>query len=278
MSKLIIKPLRFIALLVLLCSSFAQEGFDESAQNALIAYEVQGDELLNPQENPDAATDAELQEIMLDRDYHKVLWEDFTGLIPAPYRTSITRLTIFTDGEAELLASVTPNPDDFDTWTLALDALDGTDFSDELIHTLIHEFGHVLSLSPQEVPRNEEVLSSDEDEPYEAAEAACPTFFTGEGCSVQSSYINSFFQAFWKDIYEESFELDEGELYERYPEQFVTDYASTNPGEDIAESWTFFVLEDKPTGDSIAERKIAFFYAYPELIKLREQILNNLYE
>jgi len=267
-----------LSLFFALLWGLAQEDFDESAQDALIIYEVQGDSLLNPKENPDAATDEELEDIMLDRAYHQVLWEDFTSLIPIEYRTSITRLSIFTDGEDETLASVTPNPDDYNTWTLALDALDGTFFSDELVLTLVHEFGHIITLSPQEVPRNEEVLSSEEDEPYEEAQAACPTYFTGEGCSVNSSYINSFFQTFWADIYEESLELEEAELYELYPDDFVSDYAATNPGEDIAESWALFVLEDPATGNSIAEQKINFFYAYPELVKLREQILDNLYE
>ena len=254
----------------------AQEDFDESGPDALIIYEVHGDTLLNPQENPAAATDDELEDIMLDRAYHEVLWQDFATLIPLRYRMSITRLTIYTDGEDDILASVTPNPDNFDTWTLALDALDGTYMSDDLIHTLIHEFGHVLTLSAEQVPRSLEVLESDDDAVFERAEGACPAFFTGEGCSEQTSYINTYFQRFWADIYAQSFKLEPGDLFERYPEQFVTEYASENPGEDIAEAWTFFVLKDEPSGASVADQKVRFFYEYPELVKLREVIRRNL--
>lgn len=265
-----------LAALLAINLGFAQEEFDESGPDALILYEVRGDALSNPQENPAAATDTELEDIMLDRAYHEVLWQDFTTLIPLRYRTSITRLSIYTDGEEGLLASVTPNPDDFDTWTLALDALDGTYMSDDLIHTLIHEFGHVLTLSAEQVPRSIEVLESGDETVFERAEGACSAFFTGEGCSEQGSYINAFFQRFWADIYAESFELEPGELYALYPDQFVTDYAAENPGEDIAEAWTFFVLQGRPTGATIAEQKVRFFYDYPQLVKLREVIRRNL--
>jgi len=49
----------------------------------------------------------------------------------------------------------------------------------------------------------------------------------------------------------------------------------THPAEDIAESFTYFVFTPKPTGNSIKEQKIAFFYEYPELVKLRSDILNG---
>jgi hypothetical protein len=50
----------------------------------------------------------------------------------------------------------------------------------------------------------------------------------------------------------------------------------TNPEEDIAESWSFFILSPKPAGNTIAEQKILFFYNYSELVQLRNEILNNL--
>jgi hypothetical protein len=61
-----------------------------------------------------------------------------------------------------------------------------------------------------------------------------------------------------------------------YQDQFVTDYAPTSPVEDIAESWTFFVLSPKPELNSIANEKILFFYEYPELVELRTQILKQI--
>ena len=65
-------------------------------------------------------------------------------------------------------------------------------------------------------------------------------------------------------------------IYEKYQDQFVSMYSSTNIDEDIAESWTEFVLTEKPSGETISEQKILFFYGFPELVELREHIRENL--
>jgi hypothetical protein len=56
----------------------------------------------------------------------------------------------------------------------------------------------------------------------------------------------------------------------------VTPYAVTSPEEDIAESWAHFIFDKKPTDNSIGEQKLLFFYGYPELVSLRNQIVNNI--
>jgi hypothetical protein len=110
---------------------------------------------------------------------------------------------------------------------------------------------------------------------------------TIDGCSASDSYINAFYSAFWADIYDEwaeTVEFSDGEVnedevitfYDQYPDQFVTDYAPTGPEEDIAESWIYFIFSEKPAGDTIAEQKILFFYNYPELVQLRDEIRSGL--
>jgi hypothetical protein len=64
--------------------------------------------------------------------------------------------------------------------------------------------------------------------------------------------------------------------YEGNESNFITDYAATNPGEDIAESFTYFVLKVKPVGNTIADQKLNFFYNYSELDILRKQIRSRL--
>ncbi len=54
------------------------------------------------------------------------------------------------------------------------------------------------------------------------------------------------------------------------------EYAATNPVEDIAESWTEFVMRPKPIGTTIADQKEQFFYEYPELVKIRREILQGV--
>ncbi|MFK7805148.1 MAG: hypothetical protein AB8G95_26175, partial [Anaerolineae bacterium] len=136
-----------------------------------------------------------------------------------------------------------------------------------------------LTLNNQQVPFDVEAYA--DDDAYEAAAESCPRFFTGEGCANQSSYVNAFYNAFWADIYSElPLDQDPDELYDfylTYQDRFVTEYAGTNPGEDIAESWTHFVLNDRPNGSSVADQKVQFFYQYPELVSLREKIRARLY-
>jgi hypothetical protein len=67
-------------------------------------------------------------------------------------------------------------------------------------------------------------------------------------------------------------------FYENHQDEFVDDYAATNASEDIAESFAYFVFAPKPAGDTIAEQKILFFYAYPELAQLRSDILQSFCE
>jgi len=57
--------------------------------------------------------------------------------------------------------------------------------------------------------------------------------------------------------------------YTRNP--FVSEYATTNPVEDIAESFTQFVIQDKPKGDSVKDQKMLFFYKFEEMIRRETQ-------
>ena len=102
-----------------------------------------------------------------------------------------------------------------------------------------------------------------------------------------NSYLNKSFQEFWVNIYPsfkwyyefddyEKFEAHNWGFYQVYKKQFVTSYAATNPDEDFAESFTVFVLTEKPTKSTIADQKILFFYDYPELVEIRDFMRNNL--
>ncbi len=66
------------------------------------------------------------------------------------------------------------------------------------------------------------------------------------------------------------------ENYSKNPKAFVTEYAATNTGEDIAESFVSFIFKKKINPNTIAEQKTQFFYAYPELTKMRDTIRNAL--
>lgn len=142
----------------------------------------------------------------------------------------------------------------------------------DLAHTMVHEYGHIVSLNNTQVKG--EVGGS------------CPFLQLDEGCANQASYINAFYDRFWKK-YGEDVPSDQGQnqdevsdFYNASPSSFVTEYAATNYGEDWAESWAIFVTRVKPTGNQEKDQKVNFFYNYPELVntrnRIRVQIANSL--
>ena len=201
-------------------------------------------------------------------------WNFFTNLIPIDARRVMTELELFADPEDGTAAYVAPlNNNDLSIWQMGhnLDFVwnrNNQFVRDETAYTAIHEVAHLLTLD------NTQVNAS--------AGNSCHNFHTGEGCSNNNSYINQFFNAFWGDIYAENRRIDPNDFdgyfafYEKYRNRFVSEYAATNPGEDIAESFTHFVMSDMPSGNSIASRKIRFFNDFQELVDLRQRIRANI--
>lgn len=261
------------------------EGWEQLNEVALVTYQVDGDRIFDPQPADIGQDQVALRD---DEDTHLALWQYFASLIPLDERRMITRYVVFSDGPEETLAMVEPDPENPARWTLAIDPADAGD-REELTYTLIHEFGHLLTLDARQVPPDLALAQDPENEDlYQEAAEACPHYFPGEGCSKAESYINAFFERFWMDRYDEWLEIDAEEdenvrldlldqFYQDYQDEFVTDYAATNPEEDVAEAWTLFVLQPKPAGATVAEEKILFFYDYTELVKLRTEIAARVY-
>jgi hypothetical protein len=250
----------------------------------IVTYEVNGDQIGNPYYE---SVLPELQDEQNDTAAHQNIWNYFVALIPQSQRQIVAAYSIMTDGQRNLLAAVTQTGYDPNLWMLEVDIADAAHKAN-LRYTLVHEFGHLLTLSPAQVPPSLAIYNNpDDNDIYVQEVVACPNYFPGEGCSQPGSYINAFFNQFWPAIHEEWQQInlieDENQyfeelnnFYQAHRDQFVTDYAVTNPEEDIAESWAFFLLSPMPAANTIAEQKILFFYAYPELVQLRNEILNNL--
>lgn len=257
---------------------------DEEETTYLVTYTVSGNEISDPVYE---TVPADLQDEQDDTASHQQLWDYFAALIPSEYRSNLAEYSIMTDGRDNVLAAVAQTYDDPTFWGLEVDIADTGDYY-FFSFTLVHEFAHLLSLGPEQVPPSIPIFNNPDDNDIYLQEAStCPTFFPGEGCSNTDSYINAFYNEFWTDIYDEwdriNLEADEDLYYERlddfyykYEDRFLTDYSATHPVEDIAEAFGFFVFAEKPAGDTIAERKILFFYRYPELVQLRSVILANL--
>lgn len=210
---------------------------------------------------------------------HNDVWKIIKDIISTKYLKMITHFEINTDGKEGVLAHVVQTTEDNSKWAISVDIADvikesGEINRKELSETIIHEFGHLLSLNNEQV------------EAREAAEND-KTYITQEGVTKESSYLNKFYQKFWKDIYDEWTKLNEIEndeeyeeamqkFYEKYETRFINDYASSNPGEDFAETFRVFVTEGKPEGKTIAEKKVLFLYSFPELVKISDGIRKAL--
>lgn len=99
--------------------------------------------------------------------------------------------------------------------------------------------------------------------------------------------LNQFYQQFWVGTFAEHGSAvaaqeagDEGvalqQFYEKYRDRFVSEYAATNPIEDLAEIFTHFVLKDKPVDTDIASEKISFLYQFARLVDMRRGIRAKL--
>ncbi|NCP16781.1 SMI1/KNR4 family protein [bacterium] len=253
-------------------------------EETLVTYQVEGDQLVSSELD---SVPASLRPYQQDTAAQRAIWDYFTTIIPSDQREIVNQYIVFTDGREDILAAVEQDGDDPALWALDVDILDSSD-QKALGATLLHEFGHLLTLNTSQVVTDMNVYDNpDDQQAYDQAAAACPQYFVAEGCSLPDSYINNFYQRFWPDIYAQweqinAIEDDERrdnhlyDFYRAHRDQFVTDYAVTSPEEDIAESWTFFILDPKPAGDTIAEQKILFFYEWPELAQLRDEIISRV--
>ncbi len=211
-------------------------------------------------------------------------WAYLLNLLPPePLEKYITSLRLFTDGEQEDLGGMSPLNDQNTAWEVDLDTIDfnlnSTDsiYILDFIHTAIHEFGHLVTLNP------EQVLVTDDEYQNDSI-----GYLTSEGYAIDGSYLGEFVKQFWNDGLLENWDkIDKirvepirlNKLYKFYldnEENFMTDYAAESPEEDIAESWTFFVLCDKPSKNLVKYEKVRFFYQYPKLLEYRNQIRANL--
>lgn len=262
-----------------------RHNFETDEEYTLVTYSVNGDQISDPKPGEIISS---LKSYQNDSAAQQQIWDYFAAIIPLDQRTFLKHYLVFTDGEDNLLASVAQSERSANAWDLSVDILDTSDPKD-LTFTLIHEFGHLLTLNPDQVKPSLPIFNNpDSDSVYNKEKKACSNYFPGEGCSDKKSYINLFVKRFWDSkLYEEWLKIDATEdqdafdaklerFYKKYKDQFVSDYAPTSPEEDIAESWSYFVLKPKPGGKTIANQKVLFFYDFPELVHLREEIAHNL--
>ena len=261
-----------------------RQELNSDEEHTLVTYQIDGNQIGHPSKD---SVPKSLKVYQDDKRSQAAIWDYFAALIPLDQRSFMAHYVVFTDGKDNILASVAQSSSSPNEWDLSVDIIDTSNPKD-LTFTLIHEFGHLLTLNPDQVTPSQAIFDQPEsDSVYDKETQACSNYFPGEGCSHDNSYINLFVNRFWDEIYDEWSEIDVIEdedtyydsldsFYEKYDDQFVTDYAPTSPAEDVAESWSYFILKAKPANRTIANQKVLFFYEFPELIELRKQIAQNL--
>lgn len=245
---------------------YDDDGYDdfdgEEEMKEIAMYTINGDAIRLAEDKEYAALNDQLTDEQ--KANHKKIWELVKKLVPDNYESRIGMFEISTDGVDGILASVAPIDDGNTKYIFHIDSKDaidqdGTMNQGELERTIIHEFGHIMTLNAEQMNAKDK-----------------NTYQTMEGTLAKDSYLNQFYQKFWKPIESEWNEEDPYSFYDENASQFVNDYAATNPAEDIAESFTYFVVQDKPTGNTLKDEKLKFFYQFDELVKMRAEMRTEL--
>lgn len=213
------------------------------------AYAVQADLTLVPAATPQ----------------HQVLWDLFRRVLgDAATLQYIDQFTVYYDPnrntDATLLDGLTPGKRH-----IMINARYADDLR-RLTRTFIHEYGHIITLSGDQVT---------------PGGAGCGTTSVDEGCLVKGSYLNGFLDRFWWVHGQAAFDALSSRaandaFYAAHQTEFVTRYAATDPLEDIAEVWAEFVIRDTPAGTTVAEQKILYLAGFPTLVELRQQIRDRV--
>lgn len=243
---------------------FTGEHNEDSHTDIIATYSINGD-IITLKSGEDSIKNQEL-------------WNIFTSLIPISARKDFARYEVVNDQESDTAAHVEQIPEDNTLWlmnvNLASFYIDGVLEPEESYATLIHEFAHVMTLNSSQVRYFPQDSS---DDIIDRFAEKCETNFLQEWCLKETAYLDNFIDTFWSDAeYLKQVRNEQINAYEDTPESFVTDYAGTNPWEDIAESFTYFVLRARAEWNTIADQKLNFFYNHKELDSLRKNIRSNL--
>lgn len=271
---------------------------DEENYIKLVTYEINEDDTLGTA-NKGKNVPSQYQSWQSDTEKHQEIWAYFSKLFPRRYREHLTQFEIYSDGEYETLGYMDHSDNVPNEWKLKIDIVDSyrEEFpASDFQFTLIHEFAHLLNFAPDQFDHYEDMYaasmkdntSQEFNDIYTKRFNECwPNFFFYEGCTLNGSYLNTFFNKFWdEDLYNEWIDilyLNENakvtaltDLYYENTDRFVGEYAASAPEEDFADTFATFVISEKPSGNKEKDQKVKFFYDYEELVKLKNIVTSRL--
>jgi len=195
-------------------------------------------------------------------------------VLPTQYRDYINQFVVFADHPEEIAAYVAVSSDGRNTtWMYGVSAeeINHAATSESSIELMVHEFAHIFSLDQQ--------LAS------QTPGSNCPGLYTDLACFSPGSYLGEFVTDFWderllaelvdaKDSRSPDRELLQ--FYERYESEFVSDYAATDPSEDFAESFAWYVLDEPVRQGTVAADKVDFMDQFQIIRSYKKHIQSQL--
>ncbi|MBP9115027.1 MAG: hypothetical protein KBF89_01615 [Acidimicrobiia bacterium] len=155
----------------------------------------------------------------------------------------MAKVDFYNDSTSDIDAGVGANETDPNKWDLSVNLAFISEKAD-LIYTMVHEYAHIFSLNPTQV--NGRVTGS------------CPDLLISEGCALDQSYINLYYEKFWSSLNANPDSQNFGEYYPGREKDFVSEYGATNCIEDFAETFAYYTLRDTSNLKAIADEKITF--------------------
>ncbi len=178
--------------------SHLDPNFEGKGGQILAAYHVDGSELEALEE---MSVYDSFKSYQQDTELHARIWKYYTSIIPYDYRRTLQTFLIFTDGKQRILAYVSQSRTFPREWALSVDVVDA-ETPQDLTYTLVHEFAHLLTLGPDQVPPSDAIFANpDDSDVWRSEYEACQTYFPGTGCSLPKSYINVYYDRFWPDVW-----------------------------------------------------------------------------
>ncbi len=241
---------------------------EKESKDKIALYTVSGSKITLKKKYK--VTDDKLKSLQKDTDKHQQIWEQVLKVVPESYRSKINEFLIFAgnfDDSSDLYGTmgyVIPNSEDLSAWrfSIAIDIANQTPFDDPnegLNGTIVHEFGHIVSLN------NEQVNASTQN---------CSTHELNEGCLREKSFLYKFYNDFWKNI---SSNKQGSERYDENPNNYVSQYSATNIVEDFAETFRFYSLGSIPSDNSMVKnKKIIELSKHEELQGIRNFIRKRI--
>ena len=201
----------------------------------------------------------------------EVLWEVFVQVAGDRFVDRyVDSYVAFSDGDNPTIAYVGVDEPDNTSWQLGVnidsfeeylvDRYDRT-LQQETYEVMIHEYAHIVTFNETQFEFGIETSE------------ACPYYYSSVGCPYSGSVLEGFSQEFWhtRDLER----IENGRSVYRTG-AFVSPYAATNPAEDFAETFAYFVYRSAPNPNTDGYAKIIWMYTQDELVDLRDDIRERI--